>query len=93
MCNNYQPKIVFRFFCVTLIQGVGTKVKAMPQRAITTACHIFQTFYCYANFEDYDVRHVAAGALALASKSEECRMRLTRSFPAMLLGVTQLIKD
>lgn len=41
-----------------------------------TACNIFQVFYSHVRFADYDVRHVAAACLFLATKCEENKVRI-----------------
>ncbi len=66
-----------RSYGAFLIQKCCQQTPAsFPQRVMVTACHIFQAFYCYCEFEDHDVRYTAIAALSLACKTEECRISL-----------------
>ncbi|CAD7950950.1 unnamed protein product [Amoebophrya sp. A120] len=66
-----------RSYGAFLIQKCCQQTPAsFPQRVMVTACHIFQVFYCYCEFQDHDVRYTAIAALSLACKTEECRISL-----------------
>eukprot|EP00392_Amoebophrya_sp_AT5.2_P003349 g3354.t1 len=47
--------------------------KQLPARVMITACHILQSFYCFASFLSEDVRLAALASLSLACKVEEVR--------------------
>ncbi|CAD7933636.1 unnamed protein product [Amoebophrya sp. A25] len=51
----------------------------VPQRVMITACHIFQTYFCYCAFDDHDIRYAALACINMANKAEENRLCTLRS--------------
>ena len=60
-----------RVYGCELIQQMGIML-ALPQVGIATAQVMFHRFYARRSMRRFDVRHVATGALFLATKVEEC---------------------
>ncbi len=65
--------------------------KQLPARVMITACHILQSFYCFASFLSEDVRLAAVAAISLSCKVEEVRTPikvLVNHFLAMNLNAS-----
>merc|ERR1740117_1008167 len=60
-----------RVFGCEFIQRMGIMLK-LPQVGMCTAQVMFHRFYAKRSMSKFDVRHVAMGALFLATKVEEC---------------------
>ncbi|KAI8054180.1 cyclin-like protein [Gilbertella persicaria] len=59
-----------------LIQSAGILLK-LPQVAMATAQVLFQRFYYMASLKEFGIMEIGMGALFLASKLEECFVRMT----------------
>lgn len=64
-----------RVYGAELIQRAGKLLK-LPQMTVASATAIFQRFYFCKSFAEFEVRSVAAAAVALATKLEENLRRL-----------------
>ena len=64
-----------RLFGIELLQQMGVMLR-LPQVATSTACVSFHRFFRRKSMYKHDVRHIALGALFLASKVEETPRRM-----------------
>ena len=71
--GDEEPDVIIgqRVFGCEFIQRMGILLK-LPQVGMCTAQVMFHRFYAKRSLNKFDVRHVAMGALFLATKVEEC---------------------
>lgn len=65
-----------RNFGCELIESAGILLK-LPQVAMATAQVLFQRFFYMASLKDFGIVEIGMGSLFLASKLEECFVRMT----------------